>query len=126
MTTIEKIESMIEGLQRLLVLLQANPQLEKFVYFHSRDTSIHIYGKSKEKKTEFSGLVRTLSKGVGKLAKEYTDYNCKVVRAFSPMITLTVSIEREAVCKRIVKEVKEVAGYYVQPHKEEVVEWKCK
>ncbi len=132
MTTIEKLNAQIEGLQNLVQFLSDKPELEKQIWVPSShlNVSIHSYQAedkkaNTERKKQFSSLIRLLSKGT-KLAKEYTDYSCKVVRKFSSNVQLEVSINREAVCERIVKEVKEVPGYYIEARKEEVVEWKCK
>ncbi len=126
MTVIEKLELQIVGLQDVVSFLKNHENLANELYCYPQRLQIRVYGKSKEDKKRFSSLARSLSSGIRRLPKEYSDYDCSVMRIFNERVSLGISIQREAVCERIVKETKEVAGYYVEPHTEEVIEWECK
>lgn len=131
-TIIEKIESMIAGLQLLLEFLKDKPELARKLYVSKLSFfgSIYCYSSSarerlNEQKKEFSSLIRLLSKGT-RLQKQYVDTVVKVERQFSEQVGVSIQISREAVCERIVKEVIEHPAHQVEAWKEEVVEWKCK
>ncbi len=116
---IEKIDNLIEGLTALKEFLSEEPELNLCPY------SIHytLYASDKD---EFSRLAATLVGGAGSIEKKYDNYSCSVTRKFSEHVEVSVNIEREQVCEKIVVGKKIVPSYYSPEHEEEVVEWKCK
>lgn len=118
--SIEKLKEQVDGLQKLIAFLEDKPELAAKIYTYGTSLTVNVYGKGKEQKMEF------LTTGGKRLEKKFSDYAVSVERKFSANVSLNVSISREAVCQRIVKEVKEHPSYVVEAYTEEIVEWKCK
>ena len=123
MNTIEKLESMISGMQTLVDFLKQNKELADAMYVYKNQFSISCWGD--KAKDNFKQMIRKLAKGK-RLKKEYTDYSCKVERLFSDYCSLEISIKRERICEKKVIGMKTVAAINIPEHQEEIVEWVCK
>ncbi len=128
MSTIEKLEKMIAGLQGLLVFLKTQPQLAERLYIWGEAFSIWAYGPGIDEKKEFRRLVKMLSSGARKLPKEHSNSYVAVTRKFGMdcNVSLQVCVSREAVCKKVVTGTKEIPEQLIPARTEEIVEWICK
>lgn len=120
-------QEMVEGLRELADFIEAHIELpidsrfklNTFLYDSCMNKSPYsvIEGSAKNK-------LRVATKALGKAEKRWGDYYIDVARKFGP-ITLEFTINKGAVCERIVTGTKEVPEQLLPARTEEIVEWKC-
>ena len=120
-------QKLIDSLRAAADFLEQHPELPKA---HQNDVcglqiGVHLYGA--ESKGRAASIVRTLG---GKWDKCFHDTFATIDRLISPLVKLQVFVQRDAICRRIVK-TKLVAAQPeqivpAQPEREETeIEWVC-
>lgn len=131
MSEVRTNQSLISGLRELASFVESNSDID-FPAFMELNTltpiTLNVYSwYADDKKTFIADLVRRL----GASEKIFQDSFISVDRAFGPCVKLSLSMERDLVCERVVVGKKEIPAVDeltvpARPaHTEDIVEWKC-
>jgi hypothetical protein len=111
----------IAAIRAMATFLEDNPQVEL-----PYSLTGNVYAQNAEH-------ARTMTHLSGLWSKRFNDYNASYDKTFLPPRTygvvptvgLSVVVEREQVCRKIVTGVKHVEAHVIEAHDEEIVEWEC-
>lgn len=120
---------LVEGLRAMADFIEENidlpldmePEIKLNVWLHDDST---YYDKNPKTARE---KLREAARVLGKAEKEFSGTYFDLIKKFSPCVRIEYTVDREAVCKRVVTGKKIIPAEVIQrkEREEEIVEWIC-
>jgi hypothetical protein len=129
-------DELVEGLEKVLEFLKTDKALALPSLRIHMDEYLSEYGwvEQPDGTKEYTVLADKTLAAAKRVAralpapfnKEYSDYGSfSIKKKWSNLVTSTFTVNRETVCRKVVKGTKEVPEHVIPARTEEIVEWVC-